>query len=173
MARLNFNANEVEPNEAFDPLPSGDYLCVIVASDMKPTKSGNGAFLELELEVIDGPFKGRKLWDRLNLHNPNETAVKIAKGTLSTICRAVGVERVADSCELHDRPLICKVRVEKRIDIDDFTNVVKGYKKRPNAPSAAPAPAAPAAPAPVPSTPPWQRPAPVAAATPAGDSAPF
>ena len=74
-----FNANNVEPADSFDPIPAGEYLCVITASDEKPTKSGNGTYLELEFEVIDGPHKGRKLWDRLNLNNPSEMAVKIAR----------------------------------------------------------------------------------------------
>lgn len=169
-----FDANTVEPNESFDPLPRGDYLCVIVASEMKPTRSGNGAFLELEFEVIDGPHKGRKLWDRLNLNNANETAVKIAKGTLSAICRAVGVLQPTDSCELHDRPLVCKVRVEKRIDVDDFTNVIKGYRPRSAAGSAPPA--ANRASTPPSSAPPWKRPtasAPATAAPAVGDDVPF
>ena len=65
-----FDANTVEPNDSFDPLPNGDYLCIITASEMKPTKAGNGAFLELELQVLDGPHQGRKLWDRLNVRRP-------------------------------------------------------------------------------------------------------
>lgn len=86
-----FDAQTVEPNDSFDPVPNGDYLCIITTSEMKPTKAGDGAYLELELQVIEGPYQGRKLWDRLNLNNANETTVKIAKGTLSAICRAVGV----------------------------------------------------------------------------------
>jgi len=164
-----FDSDTVEPNDTFDPLPSGDYLCVIVASADKPTKSRNGSFLELELEVIEGPFKGRKLWDRLNLNNPNETAVKIARGTLSAICKAVDVPRPNDSCELHDRPLLGKVRLEKRSDIDDMTNVVKGYRKRPQA---GPPPAAHAASVPPPGQPPWRRSAPTAPAV-ANSEAPF
>jgi len=125
-----FDANTVEPNDSFDPLPNGDYLCVISSSEMKPTKAGDGSFLELEMEVIDGPFKGRKVWDRLNLNNPNETAVKIAKGTLSAICRAVNVLTPTDSCELHDIPVTVKVVCKKRADTDEMTNVIKGYKGR-------------------------------------------
>jgi hypothetical protein len=125
-----FNANTVEPSESFDPIPAGEYLCVITASDEKPTKAGNGSYLELEFEVIDGPYKGRKLWDRLNLANPNELAVKIARATLSAICRAVGVMEPKDSCELHDLPLFVKVRVEKRADTDEPSNVIKGYRSR-------------------------------------------
>lgn len=159
-----FDANQVEPNDTFDPLPSGDYLCVITHSEEKPTKSGNGSYLELQFEVIDGPFRGRKLWDRLNLHNPSEVAQKIAQATLSAICRAVGVGQPQDSCELHDLPLLAKVRLEKRIDTDELTNVIKGYKPSPNrttSPATAPASASPRSAAPAQtnsSAPPWKRP---------------
>ena len=125
-----FDANSVEPNDSFDPLPNGDYLCIITASEMKPTKAGDGAYLELELQVIAGQYTGRKLWDRLNLNNANETAVRIARGALSSICRAVGVPQPNDSCELHDLPLLVKVACKKRDDNDELANVVKGYKRR-------------------------------------------
>lgn len=154
-----FDAQTVEPNDSFDPIPNGDYLCIITASQMKPTKSGDGAYLELEMEVLDGPYKGRKLWDRLNLNNANETTVKIAKGSLSAICRAVGVLQPKDSYELHDLPMLVKVACKKRDDTDELTNVVKGYKKRDagtTVPAAAP-PAAPAKAASTSSTPPWKR----------------
>ena len=157
MAALNFDAQTVEPNDSFDPLPNGDYLCIITTSEMKPTKAGDGAYLELELQVIEGPYQGRKLWDRLNLNNANETTVKIAKGTLSAICRAVGVLQPTDSCELHDLPLVAKVACRKRDDTDELTNVIKSYKKRDAVaavPASSPAPAKAAATS---STPPWKR----------------
>jgi hypothetical protein len=98
MAHLNgFNAHEVEPNVGFDPIPAGKYLAVITATEMKPTKNGSGEYLQIELEVIEGPHKGRKLWDRLTLKHPNDLTVKIAKGTLSAICRAIGVMAPKDS----------------------------------------------------------------------------
>lgn len=154
-----FDAQTVEPNDSFDPIPNGDYLCIITASEMKPTKAGDGAYLELEMQVLEGPYQGRKLWDRLNLNNANDTAVKIAKGTLSAICRAVGVLQPKDSCELHDLPLLVKVACKKRDDTDELTNVVKGYKKRDSgtsspvsAPTSAPVKAASSQ-----TTPPWKR----------------
>ena len=138
-----FDANTVEPNDSFDPLPNGDYLCIITASEMKPTKAGDGAYLELELQVLEGPYQSRKLWDRLNLNNSNETAVRIARGALSAICRAVGVPQPKDSCELHDLPLLVKVACKKRDDNDELSNVIKGYKRR-DAGIAAPPPPMPA-----------------------------
>lgn len=125
-----FNANTVEPMDSFDPIPAGEYLCVITASEEKPTKAGNGSYLQLEFEVIDGPYKGRKLWERLNLNNPNETTVKIARASLSAICRSINVMEPQDSCEMHDLPLLVKVRTEKRSDTDELSNVIKGYRSR-------------------------------------------
>jgi len=152
-----FDAQTVEPNDSFDPIPNGDYLCIITASEMKPTKAGDGAYLELELEVLDGPYKGRKLWDRLNLNNANDTAVKIAKGTLSSICRAVGVLQPKDSCELHDLPMLVKVACKKRDDTDELTNAVKGNKKREGAASSPVMAVAPVASGTKSASPPWKR----------------
>src|SRR5687768_10917949 len=103
MANLgNFNAHEVDPNSQFDPVPAGKYLAVITASEAKPTRSGKGSFLELTFEILEGDYKGRKLWARLNLENPSEMAVKIARAELSAICHATGVMQPKDSMELHD-----------------------------------------------------------------------
>jgi len=150
MADLNgFDATNVEPNAGFDPIPAGKYLAAITASEMKPTKNGKGEYLELEMEVLEGPFKGRKLWDRLTLKHPNEQTVQIARGTLSAICRAVNVLRPRDSVELHNLPLVVSVGLKKREDTGEPTNVVKGYAKRESA--------APARPAANRSTPPWKQ----------------
>jgi hypothetical protein len=131
MANLSgFNANEVEPAVGFDPIPAGKYLAVITESGMKPTKSGAGNFLELTFQVLDGEFKGRLLWARLNLDNPNATTVKIARAELSAICRAIGVMAPKDSVELHNLPLIITVAHKKRQDTGEIINVIKGYAKK-------------------------------------------
>mgnify|MGYP000024874843 CR=1 FL=1 len=130
MAKLNFNANEVEPAGSFEPLPAGEYICVITDSDMVPTKSGEGQFLKLDLQVVDGEFKNRKLFDRLNLKNKNTKTVEIAQKVLSSICRSVGVMVPRDSSELHDKPLMVKVSVDmmNRYEGDDMKqNTIRGY----------------------------------------------
>ena len=131
MANLNgFNAHEVEPNASFEPIPAGKYVAAIIESEMKPTKAGNGHYLELTFEIGDGQYKGRRLWARLNLDNPNQQAVQIARGELSAICRAVGVLQPKDSCELHNLPLSIKVACRKRDDTGEITNEIKGYEKK-------------------------------------------
>jgi hypothetical protein len=111
MANLNFDATGIEPNQPFEPLPPGSYVAQIVASEMRPTKKGDGQYLELELEVLEGPYQGWKLFDRLNLVNDNPKTVEIAQRTLSSICHATGRMQVQESVELHHIPFIADVRV--------------------------------------------------------------
>jgi hypothetical protein len=145
-----FNANQVEPSTEFEPIPAGKYLAVITDSEVKPTKSGSGSYLQLAFQVIEGDFKGRFVWARLNLDNANATAVQIARAELSAICRAVGVMTPNDSVELHNLPLVITVKCKKRDDTGDISNEIKGYAKREAAvgqPQQAPT-----------NTPPWRRP---------------
>lgn len=148
MSNLNgFNANDVDPATDFEPIPADKYLAVITDSEMKPTKSGNGHYLELTFQVIEGPYKNRLLWSRLNLDNPNELAVQIAQGELSAICRAVGVMQPKDSIELHNLPLVVTVKLKNREDNGEIVNEIKGYAKKESAvPKEEPS-----------STPPWAR----------------
>ena len=127
MATLNFNANEVEPTVAFEAIPAGKYNAVIVDSEIKQTKSGNGSYLELTFEVTEGEYKGRKVWARLNIDNPNADAVKIARGELSAICRAVNVMTPNDSVDLHNLPLEITVKCKRNSENGEITNDIKGY----------------------------------------------
>jgi len=143
-----FDAASVEPNAPLDPLPPGEYRVQILQSEMRATKAGTGQLLWLDMEVLEGPFQGRHIYDRLNLINPNPTAEEIAQRTLSAICHATGKLQVTDTEELHLQPLLARVVLQA-----NGYNDVKGYKpvngnKPTNPTRPAPAAAAPAAPAP-------------------------
>lgn len=131
MANLHgFNANNVDPAVDFEPIPAGKYLAIITESGMKATKNGSGSFLELTFQVIEGPYKNRLLWSRLNLDNPNKQAVEIARAQLSAVCRAIGVMQPKDSLELHNLPLQITVKCKKREDNDEITNEIRAYAKK-------------------------------------------
>ena len=125
-----FNANDVEPHVGFEPIPTGDYLVVITNTDRQTTKDGSGQLLKLDVQIIDGAHKGRTLFDRLNLWNKSPKATEIARGTLSAICRAVGVMQPRDTVEIHNIPLIASVKVEKREDNGEYANRISAYKPR-------------------------------------------
>ena len=167
MAQLNqhFDASAVEPAAPFELLPPGRYSVQIVQSEMRATRAGNGQYLWLEMDVIEGPHQGRKIWDQLNLVNPNQQTVEIAQRTLSAICHAVGKLSVQDSEELHSIPMVAVVKVDppRSANGKDYgpSNSIKTYKAiTSSAPAAKPAtsgfkPAA--APSGGGTTPPWKR----------------
>lgn len=114
MARLNFDARTVAPDAgAQEAIPAGWYIAQIDQSEVKPTSSGDGSFLECRYVILDGQHKGRKVFSRFNLRNPSEEAVRIAYGQLSALCHAVGVVLCEDSQQLHNLPVKVKVSVRK------------------------------------------------------------
>ena len=145
-----FNAENVEPNAPRDPIPAGWYKAVIEATEEKPTRAQTGSYLQLTIQVIEGEHAGRKVIDRLNLNNPNATAVEIAQRALSSICRAVGVMTPRDSADLMDKPMMVKVKVKPASGDYSASNEVDDYA----APDKASAPAAASGGS---STPPWKR----------------
>lgn len=148
-----FDANEFEPTSDFEAIPSGKYEAVVTDSEMKQTRAGTGEYLQLTFQITDGQYKNRLLWARLNLSNPNPTAVQIARAELSALCRAVDVMAPKDSTELHNLPVIIHVRCRRREDTGDVVNEIKGYSRKDNPPTAS------VTAAPNNRTPPWKRPA--------------
>jgi hypothetical protein len=130
MAILNFNAAAVAPQMGFEPVPAGWYNVKIVGSEMKPTKAGDGSYLELTLEVLDGTYANRKLFHRLNIENKNPVAVNIAYSELSAIGHVTGVIQIGDSQMLHNIPFQIRVTVKAASGDYDASNEIKGYRDR-------------------------------------------
>lgn len=135
MVALNFNATQVEPNRALEAIPTGQYPVVITRSEEKPTKAGNGSYIELEMTIQGGEFNGRKVFDRLNIRNPNSQAVDIAYATLSAICHVTGRLNITATEQLHGVPFVAVVNKLPRSDDahlppdqQRMTNEVRGYK---------------------------------------------
>jgi hypothetical protein len=152
-----FDASQVPEQAEFSAVPEGQYMVMAVASEKKPTKKGDGAYLQICFEVIDGPYKGRKMWSRLNLWNNSKTAVDIANRELGAICRAVNIIIPGDSSKLHDKPLMVTVGVEMD-DRKRENNTIKSYDAISSAAPTgfSPAPAAAQQPAAA-VVPPWQK----------------
>lgn len=123
-----YDVGSLPPEQDYDVIPDGKYQSVISNSRWKTTRAGDGRYLEFELTVQEpAEYAGRKVWDRLNLENPNETAVAISEKRLGSICRAVGVSEVENAEELHDRPMMVNVRVRPETDAYRASNEVRGY----------------------------------------------
>lgn len=125
---FSFNARNVEPAKPRDNtlIPSGWHRAWIIGTEMRPTAAGTGRFLEITWEIVEGDSEKRRLWDRLNVENPNEVAVKIALEALSAICHATNVLDFSDPAQLAGVPCMIKVGVEKKKDQPD-RNKIYGY----------------------------------------------
>lgn len=142
MAKLPFDANKVAPQQPMEPVPTGWYPVVIDKSEIIPTKDTKGTLLKFEYVVASGDFKGRRIFDRLNIKNPSAQAQQIGLAQLSSICHAIGVLQVKDTVELHGKPFMVRA-VYRDADKDyDASNDVKGYKPMEGASPAAAAPGA-------------------------------
>jgi len=155
MAQFNFDASQVAPQASSGPLPAGVYLAHIVESDVQPLKSGNGEGLKLTFEIIDGQFKGRKVWENLNIRHSSEDTQRIAQSQLSALCHAVNVIKLMDTAALHFKPVRINVTVREAVGQYKASNNIKGYEAAGGGISA-PA-AAPTAPTPA-ETPAWPTP---------------
>lgn len=110
----------------FDALPAGEYRAVIVESERKPTKGGGGFLLNVKLQIIDGQYKNRTVFDRFNLWNASDKAKLIAQQQFKKVCEAVNVMSPKDSSELHMKPLMIKLTVSEYDGKE--RNEVKAYK---------------------------------------------
>jgi hypothetical protein len=171
MLRTRFETANVAPSQSRELIPAGKYIVQIVASEFKDTSTG-GQMLVLEMDILDGPHQGRKMWDRLNLENANPKAVEIAEETLRDICLAIGRQGCSDSEELHCKPMTATIKVrpagnDKKGVYREAANEIGGYKPmehrpvqsipRAAAPVAVAQPVAAPAAANAPAAAPWRR----------------
>jgi hypothetical protein len=170
MAQFNFDTSTVEKRESnYELLPAGFYTAQVIESEIVLLASGNGQALKLTLEVLQDGYRGRKVWARLNVQHTNPKAETIAQQQLRELCDSIGVVRMQDTVELHNKPFSVKLKV--RVDESgkyEPQNEVVGFKAAagtvaaggsfpPAQRPAAPATAAPAAAAASGSVPPWAK----------------
>ena len=128
MAQFNFDASTVTPQAATGPVPAGTYLAQITESDVQPLKSGKGTGLKLTFEIIDGQYKGRRIWENLNIQHENEDTQRISQSQLSALCHAVNVIKLQDTAALHLKPVSIKVAVREAQGQYQASNNIKGYE---------------------------------------------
>ncbi len=142
------------PESEFAALPEADYVAVITATEKKLSKAGTSHHLVVTYEILDGPYKGRKQFEYMNLWHPTPNTNAIARRDLKKICQALGFAAMpADSAELHNKPVILSLSVyleeyqgkkQEKNKINDFkpasvgTQFTAPVQQAPAAPAAAP-----------------------------------
>lgn len=125
-----FNAAAVEPTAPMGAVPAGTYNVQLDEVKLIPVKSdASQSQYELAFVIIDGPYKGRKGWIYLNIHNPDEQKRAMAQADLSAICRAVNVIEIDDMGQLLGRPMTCDFKLVKGTEqYPDDKNKLRNFK---------------------------------------------
>lgn len=116
-----FTPATVEPQADIDVYAPGKYPVLIEAAEVKQTKAGNGHYIGLTLQILDGPHKGRKLFDNINIDNPSAQCVEIGMRVFSALGRALGLQAVTDTDQLLGGIVVAHVKAK------DGQNNVRTY----------------------------------------------
>lgn len=117
MVILDFDTTGIEPFNAFEPLPVGEYKVILQSAEGPiETVSGTGSYLKLRFQVIEGEYKNRVLFENLNLwrtgqSEKDKTTIRIAQSKLRDLCLAVGKAKIRDTSELLNKPLIVHLKI--------------------------------------------------------------
>lgn len=117
--------SEVQADD-FSALPKGNYRCVVTEAEIKPTKTDPTVnTLALKIEIIDGQYKGRLIFENLNLWHKNPQVVEISKKKLKSLSDSLdfGEDGVSDTSELINKVTIM------RLACKNDENNVNGFLK--------------------------------------------
>lgn len=161
MSDFDFDVSSVEPAKVFSLLPAGDYVAHATRSEWKEDRNNNSKqYLEIEFDILDGEFSGRKLFANLRLKGYSDGAIEYARRQIASLAAACGIHNPRNSEEFHFIPVIAHVVVVppqyvkgpdgRPTDIVEFKpkNEIKAYLPVNGSPVTSPRPAA----APVPRT---------------------
>jgi len=149
---LNFDATNVSPSTAFDPLPPGWYPCQITKAEIVVSQTA-GEMLKIEHRVMDQhDHAGRVVYNYLCINHPTSKKTQdIARSKLSAICHSIGKLQIGPVDDLLGAELLVKLKTKPATDKYDAGNDVVDYKplsgETTSVPAAKPVAAPQAAPA--------------------------
>ena len=85
-----FDPGAHEGTRDLEPIPIGWYQAQIVESAVRDASNGNGSYLLAVFEILDGEFRGRKIFQNITLQNTSQQAVEIGARLLTDIYTAIG-----------------------------------------------------------------------------------
>lgn len=122
--------NQVEDKQDFELLPNGEYVAVVQEAELRDTRAG-GEGINVKLEIVEGQYKGRYVFDWINIKNSNPDCVKWGLESLKQLVVAACIDTsrpFTEVSELNGKVVCIRVGVQKGKDGYDDSNKVKSYK---------------------------------------------
>lgn len=107
-----FDSHSVEPQKEFVVVPPGQYPVIIEKAEVKVTKRGDGHYIKLEMCILDGAYKNRKLWDQINIDNPSTQCVEIGLSVLAALGQALDIAKITDTAQLVNGVVVAHAQVK-------------------------------------------------------------
>lgn len=110
MVAINFDVNSVPSADGgFEPKPAGWYRVIKTKSDLQQTASKNGTRLQNWFKILDGEYAEQTIFVAVNWDNPSEDCMRIGRGKIGAIGKALGIHQVMDTNQLDNQPFWLKV----------------------------------------------------------------
>lgn len=107
------DTEEVPDGSDFDVIPPGLYLVEVEKTEKAKSKKGD-RMLKLQLNILEGEYEGRKLFDQIMLtHAESPKAALIGLQRLKMLKVAVGNPTTTVEHDLWMVPIIAKVKIQK------------------------------------------------------------
>jgi hypothetical protein len=98
-----FNASTTPTSSAIPEKTQA--VCLVTELEDAESKNSPGNWmLAATIEIVEGEYKGMKVFTNYNLQNSNPTAERIGRAQLAGLCTAIGVIEPKSNSELLNKP---------------------------------------------------------------------
>ena len=107
-------ANTPPRDRSFELLPPSKFSAMVTNTELKDSRTPGGKILKVEYLITGPTHAGRKIFQNINVRNPNAQAEQIGQQELGDLKAAVGLTGVmTDTTQLHNIPLTIKLKVRE------------------------------------------------------------
>ena len=78
--------------KTYEPIPANSYTLKMTRCEEKATKKGDGAYLNVTFEVVEGDHSNRLVFEKFMIDHPSAKVVEIGRDRLNKFLRSVGVK---------------------------------------------------------------------------------
>lgn len=116
MARFDFDVTEYDAPQDFGIIPEGTEVRMKCTEAEDKETSAGGEMIAATFQIVEGEYKGRKIWTNFNIVNKSEKAQNFGRRMVAGWARACGKPNAKSTDELLEKSFWCKMGVEKSSD---------------------------------------------------------
>ena len=120
----------VSLDNEYEVIPEGEYNVVVIDSEIRQNKTKDGEYINVKMEILEGPYKGRYIFTSFNIKNKTAKAVEIGFKKLKSLLvhsKASDVNKITSPNDLLNLTVGVKTRLrevegQQYCDVHYFTD---------------------------------------------------